>query len=186
MNIENVERPAECATAAAALVLAADDELGRAEWLVLEHHLEQCAECRALRATFALTDRGLLQCAAELDALTPTDSALRARLIAALGGREHRRWSDWIPIPGNWEWVPACLATLSVLAVATWTVDTPSNLQRRPAVDTPSGGAEVVRLQLSLVPVGDPFLDGSQSESLVVADVAVSSDGRPTGLRLAE
>jgi predicted anti-sigma-YlaC factor YlaD len=198
MNAGRAERPTECATVAAAMVLAADDELSKAEWLVVETHLDQCAVCRAQWANLAVTDRRLLECAAELNALSPSGSALRARLMTALCERERRRWPGWIPRPGKWGWAAVSLATLSLAAVAAWTIITPLNIEHgRPGpsgfgapsfapADTPPGSAEVVRLQLSVAPVGDPFLDASQSESLVLADVAVGSDGQPTGMRLAE
>jgi predicted anti-sigma-YlaC factor YlaD len=197
MNSEKAERPPDCSTVAAAMVLAADDELSKAEWLVVDQHLDHCATCRAQWARFAVTDRRLLECRAELDALSPADSTVRARLLSALGRRE-RRWSGWVLRPGNWGWAAGLSTTLSLAAMVAWTIISPFNMERHrlghsgvsstslaPA-DTPSGSAEVVRLQLSLAPEGDPFLDGSQSESLVLADVAVGSDGQPTAVRLAE
>src|SRR5579885_2448863 len=124
-----------------------------------------------------------------MNALSASDCAVRVRVISALRNRERRRWSGWFSRPVKWARAGVSLATLSLLAVAAWTLLTPLKMKhpksepsalRTPsfaAADTASGNAEVVRVQLSLVPVGDPFLDGSPSESLVFADVTVGSDG---------
>jgi hypothetical protein len=45
--------------------------------------------------------------------------------------------------------------------------------------------SEVVHVKLPLSPVGNPFLDGSQSESTVPADVVLGPDGIPQAVRLA-
>src|SRR5690348_3712912 len=130
MNIENADCRRECATVAAALLMAADDELNKAEWLVVEQHLDRCAACRAQWATFALSDRRLLECRAELDAFSPSDSATRARLMSVLGDRERRGWSAWVPRPGEWGWAARLLATLSLAAVAAWTLISPLHMER--------------------------------------------------------
>ena len=187
MNTRNGEGPMACDAVAGALLPAADGELSEAEWLEMKRHLDQCAACRTKWESFALTDGRLLECAAELDALCPSDSALRVRLVNALHGRTTRRWS-WMPGPANWKWASVFLAALGLAAAAIWTVTvTPLHVEhRRAAADAPPASGEVVRMQLSLAPAGDPFLDGSPSESLVLADVAVGPDGEPTGMRLAE
>jgi predicted anti-sigma-YlaC factor YlaD len=198
MNTENSDAQRVCASLAADLVLAADDELSTAEWRAVEQHLALCPACRAQWAAFPRTDRRLLECAAELNALRPSDSAMRARLVSALSRRERNRWARWLPGQGNRGWAVASLASLSLAALVAWTILTPGNLERRrterpdvgslefAAADKALVSAEVVRVKLSLAAVGDPFLDGSQAESLVLADVAVGSDGQPTGIRLAE
>lgn len=195
MNTENSDGQPVCASLAADLVLAADDELSPAKWRVVEQHLALCPACRAQWAVFARTDQRLLECAAELDALRPSDSAMRARLVSALSKRERNRWARWLPGQGKWGWA---VASLSLAVLVTWTILTPGNLERRGpersgvgslefiAADKASVSAEVVRVKLSLAPVGDPFLDGSPAESLVLADVAVGSDGQPKGIRLVE
>src|SRR5579863_2664848 len=104
MNTEKAERPTGCSTVAAAMVLAADDELSESEWLVAEQHLGQCAACRKQWVEFAVTDRRLLDCAAELNALSSSQSALRARLVTAFTKGERRRASDWISRPGKLGW----------------------------------------------------------------------------------
>jgi predicted anti-sigma-YlaC factor YlaD len=196
VNTENSDGQRVCASLAADLVLAADDELSTAEWRVVEQHLALCPACRGQWAAFARTDRRLLECAAELNALRPSDAAMRARLVSALSKRERNRWTRWLPEQGKWGWAGASLASLSLTALVAWTILTPGNLERRrrersdvgslESAAADNASAEVVRVKLSLAAVGDPFLDGSQAESLVLADVAVGSDGQPTGIRLAE
>jgi uncharacterized protein (TIGR03435 family) len=98
MNTEKAEGPRACATLAAALVLAADDELSKTERLVVVQHAGRCAECPAQKETFALTDRRLPECRTELDVLRPSDSAVRARLMSIRSGRGGSRVGsnlDW-------------------------------------------------------------------------------------------
>ena len=82
----------------------------------------------------------------------------------------------------------ASAPTLCLAAMAAWIVVVPKNLGRRPGerpVIAPVS-AEVIRVKVSLAPVGDPFLDSSLAESMVLADVAVGSDGQPRDIKLAE
>jgi hypothetical protein len=58
--------------------------------------------------------------------------------------------------------------------------------QDPPSVVSASGdrNAVSIRVELSLSPVGNPFLDSSPSESVIVADLVVGRDGLPQGIRL--
>src|SRR5579863_3677279 len=180
MNTEYNDGQPACASLAAYLVLAADDELSTDESRVVEQHLAVCPACRAQWTAFARTDRRLLECRAELNELTRPDPAVRARLVSELSKPEQNRWARWLPGQGRWRWAVASLAGLSLAALVAWTILAPGNLERRnfkrpdvasltAATDTALDAAEVVRVNLSLAPVGDPFLDGSQAESLVLA-----------------
>jgi hypothetical protein len=46
MNTDNGYGEAACGHLAAAMVLAADEELTTAEWRAVNQHLTQCAACR--------------------------------------------------------------------------------------------------------------------------------------------
>jgi hypothetical protein len=188
MNIENGHGDMACADFAAALVLAADDELTEAELGVVELHLAKCSACRLQWSAVARMDAGLRECRAETNAQSPPDPAGRVRLVDALRGRERGRWQFRWPERGKWRWVGASAASLCVAAGAAWIVLVPENLGRRrterPVVAPVS--AEVIRVKVSLAPVGDPFLDGSPTESMVLTDVAVGADGQPRDIRLAE
>ena len=188
MNIENGHGDSACADFAAALVLAADDELTTAEWRAVERHLAQCAACRLQWSAVARMDARLRECGAELNAQSPPDPAVRVRLVDAVRSRERGRWQCGWPGQGKWGWVVASAASLCVAAVAAWIVLVPENLGRlrteRPVMAPDS--AEVIRVEVSLAPVGDPFLDGSLAESMVLTDVAVGPDGQPRDIRLAE
>ena len=188
MNTEHGCSGATCRDLAAALVLAADDELSTAERRAVDHHLAQCADCRLQWAAAARMDARLRECGAEMNAQSPPDPAVRVRLVDAFRSGERRRWQGGWPGQGKRGWVVASAATLCVAALAAWIVTVPKNLGRRPGelpVIAPVS-AEVIRIKVSLAPVGDPFLDGSLAESIVLADVAVGSDGQPRDIKLAE
>lgn len=168
MNTEN-----ECAGFAAALVLSADDEWTTIERRAAEHHLARCVACRAQWAAFTRLDQRLLETGAEISA---PDPALRIRIFTALRRRERNQWR-------------LALAPLALAASAAWIVLVPPKNVERPPLQAPAvlaASGEVLRIQLTLAPVGDPFLDSSPAESLVVADVAVGSDGRPREIKLVE
>ena len=186
MNIEDGHCDPACANLAAALVLAADDELTTAEWRAVERHLSQCEACRLEWSAAARMDARLRECGAEINAQSPPDPAVRVRLVDALHSRERNRWRSTWP-GGKWRWIRACAASLCVAAIAAWIVLLPENVGRRPErpVGTPGKG-EVIRVKVPLAPVGDPFLDGSLAESMVLTDVSVGSEGQPRDIKLAE
>ena len=190
MNIENGHRDMACADFAAALVLAADDELTEAELGVVERHLAKCAACRVQWSAAARMDARLRECRAEISAQSPPDPAVRVRLVDALRGREREpgRWQFRWPEQGKWRWVWASAASLCVAAVAAWIVLAPENLghRRLERPEVAPASAEVIRVKVSLAPVGDPFLDGSPTESMVLTDIAVGADGQPRDIRLVE
>ena len=188
MNIENGHGDMACADFAAALLLAADDELTEAELGVVERHLAKCAACRLQWSAVARMDAGLRECRAEINAQTPPDPAVRVRLVDAVRSRERGLWRFRWPGQGKWGWVGASAASLCVAAVAAWIVLVPENLGHRPSgrPEVAPVSAEVIRVKVSLAPVGDPFLDASPTESIVLTDVAVGADGQPRDLRLAE
>lgn len=197
MSIEGSDGPLTCANLTVALLLAADGELSNTEWLVVEQHLAVCTACRAQSVDFAQTDRRLLESAADLNAIGPADGDARIRLVSALSDRRGRKWVTWFQPSRKSGWAAVAFAGLSLLIAASTIIATWNSERRRaaaaeyrsrsfPAADLTSGNAEVIRVHLPLAPVGDPFLDGSQSESLVLADVAVGSDGQPRSIRLAE
>jgi anti-sigma factor RsiW len=188
MNTEDGYSEAACGHLAAALVLAADDELTTAEWRAVNHHLARCAACRSQWAAAARLDMRLRECGVEVKSQNPPDPAVRVRLVDALRAHDRRRWKGGWPRKGRWGSAVAYAATLCVAAMAAWIVLVPENLGRR-RVERPvivQGNAELIRVKVSLAPVGDPFLDGSLAESMVLTDVAVGSDGQPRDIRLAE
>ncbi len=191
MTTENAGGRPVCAGLAAALVLAADNELSTAEWRAVERHLPQCPVCRVQWAAFSYLDRRLLECRTEFNE-SPPNPAVRARLVSALRNRDHEGWRVRLPRLGKWRWAAASFAGLSLAALIAWTTLVPRNskprdLERRDAAPVSAAAArEVIQLKLSLAPIGDPFLDGSPAESLVPVYVAVGSDGQPTGIGLVE
>jgi anti-sigma factor RsiW len=198
MNTDNSYGEAACGDLAAALVLAADGELTTAEWRAVDQHLEQCAACRSQWAAIARMDTRLSECRAEIHAQSPPDPAVRVRLISALSSPKRSSWLGGRLRHGKWGWATASAAGLFLAALAAWLVVGPENLGRRntrqpnnqprgsaSAVMAP-GSPEVIRVKVSLAPVGDPFLDGSLAESMVLTDVAVGPDGQPRDIRLAE
>jgi anti-sigma factor RsiW len=188
MRIENGHGDLACADLAAALVPAADNELTKAELGAVERHLAQCAACRLQWSAVARMDADLRECGAEINAQSPPDPAVRVRLVDAVRSRERGRWQIRWPGQGKWGWVGASAASLCVAAVAAWIVLVPENLGRR-RTERPivaPGSAEVIRIKVSLAPVGDPFLDGSLAEPMVLTDISVGPDGQPQDIRLAE
>jgi anti-sigma factor RsiW len=183
----------DCAQLAAALVLAADDELEQDALLLVEAHLTDCAACRAQSALFRQTDRYLLTCGQALDGPSLSGPAARARLagrLAALQREEPARW-----LRAGWPWA-AVAPVFSIVAVAVWMVFAPWPRERESAgkaafgplfsnAGLSAGSTELNRVELPLSPVGNPFLDGSPAESVVLADVVVGPDGLPQTVRLA-
>src|SRR5579872_5232479 len=198
MNTDNRYGEAACGHLAAAMVLAADEELTTAGWRAVNQHLAQCAACRSQWAAVARVDTRLRECRAEINAQSPPDPAVRGRLINALSSPKGSSWLGVTLRQGKWGWAAASAAGLFLAALATWLVVVPENLGRRysrqpenqprgstSAIMAP-GSPEVIRVNVSLAPVGDPFLDGSLAESIVLTDVAVGPDGQPRDIRLAE
>jgi anti-sigma factor RsiW len=198
MNTENGYGEPACGDLAAALVLAADEELTTAEWQAVDQHLAQCAACRSQWAAVARMDTRLKECRAEVNAQSPPDPAVRVRLINALSSPKRSSWLGVSLGRGKWGWAAASAAGLFLAVLAAWLVVVPENLghrdTRQPDSQPPGsasasmapGSAEVIRVKVSLAPVGDPFLDGSLAESMVLTDVALGSDGQPRDIRLAE
>lgn len=198
MSTDNGYREAACGHLAAAMVLAADQELTTAEWRAVNQHLEQCAACRSKWAAVARMDTCLRECREEINSQSPPDPAVRVRLINALNSPKRGSWLGGMVRQGKWGWTAASAAGLLLAALATWLVVVPENLGRRysrqpenqplgsiSAVIAPSS-PEVIRVKVSLAPIGDPFLDGSSAESIVLTDIAVGADGQPRDIRLAE
>jgi anti-sigma factor RsiW len=164
------ENRMDCGQAAVAWLLAADDELKPAERARMESHVTGCAACRAQRALFRQTDGRLLACGDLLDRQSPARSDARVP-------SPQRNWPAW-------QWAPVALAGIAFLAVVTWTSS--RSRPQPPATGQWAGGnAEWIRMELPLSPIGDPFLDGSQSEPPILADLVVDEDGLPRGIRLA-
>lgn len=198
MNTDDRYGEAACGHIAAAMVLAADDELTTAEWRAVNQHLEQCAACRSQWAAVARMDTRLRECREEINAQSPPDPAVRVRLINALSSPKRSSWLGRALRQGKWGWAATSAAGLLLTALATWLVVVPEDLGRRysrqpenqplrstSAVITP-GSPEKIRVKVSLAPIGDPFLDGSLAESMVLTDIAVGPDGQPRDIRLAE
>lgn len=178
------ERRMDCEQLAVALLLAADDELSPDDRLLMETHLAGCPACRTQSALFHRTDQQLL---AGGEALEDTRSVLaaRARLMDSLATPSQAGLVSWLHGTRTWPW--AAIASLSLAAAMLCITMTPRPVDRESLSNALSAGStEVVRVELPLSPVGDPFLDGSQSESVVLADVVFGPDGLPRTVRLAD
>ena len=198
MNTENGYGEPAYEDLAAALVLAADDELSTAEWQAVDQHLVQCTACRSQWSAVARMDTRLRECQAEIKAQNPPDPAVRVRLINALSGSSRSSWLGAMPKQGRWDWAAASAAGLVLAVLAASLAVVPEDFGRRYSRQPDSqphgsasaamapGSAEVIRVKVSWAPIGDPFLDGSSAESMVLTDVAVGSDGQPRDMRLAE
>jgi anti-sigma factor RsiW len=187
----------DCEQVAVALLLAADDDLGPDERVLLETHLMGCAACRAQQTLFRQTDSRLLACSQVLDRLSPAGPDARVRLVGKLAAPQHPSWIAWLQRARAWQWASVALAGLSFVAVTVWIIVAPWSAERGlstkaglrsrsfSSAELSAGGTEVIRVELPLSGAGDPFLDGSPSESVVLADVVVGSDGLPRAVRLA-
>jgi anti-sigma factor RsiW len=187
------KRPMDCTQVAVAMVLAADDELSSDELMYLETHLAGCAACRQQRATFDRTDRRLLESGELLNFLSRSRPAVRAQLMRTLAAPKHRRTLSWFPHRRGWRWATVGLAGLAVAAI--WISMEPkrrdsaeTHFRSRPfsTAELSAGSTEVIRMELPLAPIGNPFLDGSEFESAVPADIVVGPDGQPLSIRLAD
>jgi anti-sigma factor RsiW len=187
MDVDNSdERQMGCAQLAVALVLAADGELSREDRLLLETHLAGCPACRTQAALFDRADRELLVCGEALDGMGSAGPDARARLIHRLVPPKSGRLIPRLRRVSRWQW--AAVAGVSLAAAVLWIMIAPRAADRQPfsSAELQGGNTEVIRVELPLSPVGDPFLDGSQSESVVLADVVFGSDGLPRTVRLAD
>jgi hypothetical protein len=143
-------------------------------------------------------DTRLRECRAEINAQNPPDPAVRVWLINALSSPKRSSWLGGTLRQGKWGWAAASAAGLFLAALATWFVVVTEDLGRRysrqPENQPPGstsaimapGSPEVIRVKVSLAPVGDPFLDGPLAESMVLTDVVVGTDGQPRDIKLAE
>ena len=83
------------------------------------------------------------------------------------------------------------LVAMASILIAPWQAERGHSTSAKPRpqsfsnAELAAGRTEVIRVELPLSPVGNPFLDGSQSESVVLADVVVGVDGEPQAVRLA-
>jgi anti-sigma factor RsiW len=184
-----------CAQLAVASVLAADGELSPEQMRLMEMHLATCPACRTQWAIFDRVERRLLECREVLDSLSPSGARPRVMGTITAPKQENR-----VPLPWHetgWQWATAAMAGLSLAVVAVWLTMAPwpadpghsakADFHSRSfsSAELSAGNTQVIRVELPLAPVGDPFLDGSQSESAVLADVTIGSDGQPRAIRLA-
>jgi anti-sigma factor RsiW len=164
----------KCSELAGFLALAADDELSPDERPLLETHLAECASCRAEAERFLRTDRRLIECREILDSVSPPPSPWASRAKAKALRRPRRGLR-----------VPFVLAGASLAAVAMLLIVAPRSKQPPHAAAEPADLAgEVIAVELSLTPAGDPFADGSQTELVVHADMVVGPDGQARAIRL--
>jgi anti-sigma factor RsiW len=187
----------DCEQVAVALLLAADDDLGPDERGRMEGHLTGCAACRAQQTLFRQTDSRLLACSEVLDRLSPAGPDGRVRLVEKLAASQQQHWMAWLRPARAWQWASVALAGLSFLAVTVSIVSMPWSADRGDSAkaglrsrafssaELSAGSTEVIRIELPLSPAGNPFLDGSPSESVVLADVVVGADGLTRAIRLA-
>lgn len=187
----------DCSELPAALLLAADDELGPDELMLMEAHLAGCAGCRAQQALFHETDRRLVECGELLDALHSSGPTPRSQEPERLVALKHKNRVPWLGRVRGWQWAAVALAGCVFAAVAVWTGNFQRPAERRAPdqarftqqsfsnVELSDDTAEVVQVELPLSPLGNPFLDDSQAESVVLADVVVGSDGLAKDIRLA-
>jgi anti-sigma factor RsiW len=189
------ERKMDCTQVPVALVLAADDELSSGELMRVETHLAGCVACRDQGATFDQTDRRLLESGELLKVLSRSRPAARAQLMRALAAQKHGRTLSRLPHIRSWRWATVGLAALGLAVAAVWITMEPKHrdsaeapFRSRPfsTAELSGGTTEVIRAELSLDPIGNPFLDGSESESGMLADVVVGPDGQPLSIRLAD
>jgi anti-sigma factor RsiW len=169
-----------CQRFAVLMVLAADKELTPPQRQSMEAHAAFCAACRERLAAFQRVDAHLKATGELLDAANPARPATRIemRRQLALVTRQRRR-------PPVWQWAAAAVVLLALAAALVW----------RPAAHQPpvakfnlewhADGMEVFRVELPLAPGCAPFLDDSQGETRVLADVVVGPDGAPRSVRLA-
>ncbi|GEM_PF-5597607 len=175
MDTENQVRGSmNCAELAGALLLASDGELDRQAVAALDAHLSQCQTCRARQSRFRQMDDSLLECREILESISPSRRDARARRSA---------WRAWLPPDTLGRWAALSLAGLIVVAML---IVAPRDAERRDVAKSSRDHIAVIQVELPLAPVGNPFLDASQSESSVAVDVSLDLNGRPQSWRLAD
>jgi len=106
----------ECSEARNLLNPYVDGELGVSEALALDQHLENCADCRALRTAYATLRQKVREHADYFDARTGLKERIEAALPAPAAPRSRAPASKW-----DWRWINAGAVLVSIIAIA-WSV----------------------------------------------------------------
>ena len=182
----------QCSSIAGWVLLAADGELNPDQWSRLEEHLAYCTHCKIQAENIGFFDRRLLESRSALSAMVPPTEVRASELIRQKILSRHETWLERLllslrPIPTLRVAVVLGLALVVALNVLKRDrTQTGSEAQSQTAEESTAGAADDVQLDVPLIPLGDPFFDGSQADTPVRMSLAFAPDGQPRDLVLAK